>query len=81
MGTQNDGNSFSWFNLGLVFGIAITLVYQYKNNPTQIVLDQDAIEVYFTYPKTFRPIGFITCESILVSHKHTQDFSCNRIYC
>lgn len=67
MGTQNDGNSFSWFNLGLVFGIAITLVYQYKNNPTQIVLDQDTIEVYFTYPKTFRPIGFITCESILVS--------------
>jgi phosphatidylserine/phosphatidylglycerophosphate/cardiolipin synthase-like enzyme len=67
MGTQNESNSFSWFNLGLVFGIAITLVYQYKNNPTPIILDQDTIEVYFTYPKTFRPLGFITCESILIS--------------
>ena len=72
---KNEKKRFESFNLknhpimlvfsGICIGFLIAISIQVGTKP--IPIDTDNIKIYFTYPKSFRPIGFVTCESVLVS--------------
>lgn len=69
MQKYSNDTHFSFFslNLGFFIGVLSILIYQNTNNNQPVALDKDTIQVYFTYPKAFRSVGFVTCESVIVS--------------
>ena len=55
-----------YFVIGIMVGVVITFSHESSKRHNSIAIDENSVEVYFTYPKSFRTIGFVTCESVLI---------------